>query len=223
MGWPVDARTKTALEQLQEKDWSTALRADGKPDIDTGGKDRAQVVDLTGLLRHAVIDGHGDVDRLQGWPGDLRVIARRTPREPGEQAELGQDATWRYGAFATNTATGQIQWLDARHRTQAHVEDKMKESKACGAERLPSKDYHRNSAWLQLVALAVSLLAWLRLIALDGDLATAEPKALGFRLLSAPARLATHARRKILKIPPGWAWASDLTNAWDRIHALHPA
>ena len=41
-------------------------------------------------------------------------------------------------------------------------------------------------AWLQLVALAVSLLAWLRLIALDGDLARAEPQALRFRLLSAP-------------------------------------
>jgi hypothetical protein len=25
----------------------------------------------------------------------------------------------------------------------------MKESKACGADRLPSKDYVRNSAWLQ--------------------------------------------------------------------------
>jgi hypothetical protein len=53
------------------------------------------------------------------------VIARRTPRAPGEQAELGQDAHWRYGAFATATAAGQVQWLDARHRTQAHVEDKI--------------------------------------------------------------------------------------------------
>ena len=94
---------------------------------------------------------------------------------------------------------------------------------ACGAARLPSKDYHRNSAWLQLVCLAVSLLAWLKLIALDGDLAKAEPKALRFRLLSAPARMVTHARKKILKIPPGWAWAQDLATAWDRIHALHPA
>ena len=67
------------------------------------------------------------------------------------------------------------------------------------------------------------LLAWLRLIALDGQLAKAEPKALRFRLLSAPARMVTHARNKILKIPPGWAWSTDLTAAWHRIHALHPA
>jgi hypothetical protein len=151
------------------------------------------------------------------------VIARRTPREPGEQAELDADAHWRYGAFATNTTTGQVQWLDARHRTQAHVEDKMKETKACGANRLPSKDYARNSAWLQLVTMAVSLLAWLRLIALDGELARAEPKMLRFRIFSAPARHVVHARHRILKIPPGWAWAEHLANAWTRIHALHPA
>jgi RecB family exonuclease len=71
---------------------------------------------------------------------------------------------------------GQLQWLDARHRTQAHIEDKMKEVKACGAENLPSKDWDRNSAWLQLAALATSLNAWLRHISLDGDLAHAEPK-----------------------------------------------
>ena len=47
----------------------------------------------------------------------------------------------------------------------------------------------------QLAVLAVSLLAWLRLIALDGQLAKAEPKALRFRLLSAPARMVTHVRR----------------------------
>jgi hypothetical protein len=212
VGWPVEARTKAAIDALREDDWTTALTADGKAD------QKAQVVELTGLLRHSA-----GGDQLAGWPEDLRVIARRTPREPGEQAELGQDAHWRYGAFATCTATGQVQWLDARHRTQAHVEDKMKETKACGANRLPSKDYARNSAWLQLVTLAVSLLAWLRLIALDGDLAKAEPKMLRFRLFSAPARLVTHARNRILKIPPGWAWADDVATAWTRIHALHPA
>jgi len=105
-GWPVDARTRAAIEALAEHDWTADLRADGKAD------EHAQVVELTGLLRHSA-----GGDQLAGWPQDLRVIARRTPREPGEQAELGQDAHLRYGAFATNTPTGQIQSLDARHRT----------------------------------------------------------------------------------------------------------
>ena len=52
------------------------------------------------------------------------------------------------------------------------------------------------------------------LLALDGDLAVAEPKKLRFRLLSAPARYVRHARQRILKIPTGWAWATDLADAY---------
>jgi hypothetical protein len=103
------------------------------------------------------------------------------------------------------------------------VEDRVKQVKACGARNLPSIDYDRNAAWLQLAALAVSLTAWLRHLALDGELAKAGTKTLRFRVLSAPARLLTHARRRTLKIPPGWRWATDITDAWERLQALHPA
>ena len=211
IGWPVDERTLGAIGTLREGDWGTALDTDG------GADPGAQVADLTGMLR-----GPGR-DQLPTWPADLRVIARRVPRPAGKPAKLGEDANWEYGAFATNTTTGQIQWLDARHRTQAHVEDRVKQFKACGARNLPSIDYDRNAAWLQLAALATSLTAWLRHLALDGDLAKASTKTLRFRLLSAPARLVTHARRKILKVPPGWTWAQDLATAWNRLQALHPA
>ncbi|MGH3847018.1 MAG: IS1380 family transposase [Pseudonocardiaceae bacterium] len=212
IGWPVDERTLAAIETLRERDWGVALDADGQIDP------QAQVADLTGILRH----GPGG-DRLAGWPADLGVFARRTPRPAGKQAKLGEDAHHEYGAFATNTPDGQAQFLDARHRTQAHVEDRIKQLKACGARNLPSIDYDRNAAWLQLAALATSLTAWLRHPALDGDLAKAGTKTLRFRLLSAPARLVTHARRKILKVPPGWAWAQTLAIAWDRLQTLHPA
>ncbi len=210
IGWPVDERTLGAIGVLGEGDWGEALHTDGA--VDPG----AQVAELTGILRGG---GH---DRLATWPADLRIVARRVPRPAGKPAKLGEDADWEYGAFATNTPTGQLQWLDARHRTQAHVEDRVKQLKACGARNLPSIDYDRNAAWLQLAALATSLTAWLRHLALDGDLAKASTKTLRFRLLSAPARLITHARRKILKVPPGWAWAGDLAAAWDRLQALHP-
>jgi Transposase DDE domain group 1 len=211
IGWPVDDRTLAAIEQLRERDWGTALHADGD------GDPTADVTDLTGIMRH----GPGG-DRLAHWPADMRVIARRSPRPVGKPAKLGEHPDWEYGAFVTNTPGGQIQFLDARHRTQAHVEDRMKQFKACGARNLPSIDYGRNAAWLQLAALATSLTAWLRHLALDGDLAKASTKTLRFRILSAPARLVSHARRRILKIPPGWEWSGDLATAWDRLHTLHP-
>ena len=37
-----------------------------------------------------------------------------------------------------------------------------------------------NSAWLAAALIAAALLSWLRLIALDGDLAKAEPKTLRY-------------------------------------------
>ena len=211
IGWPVDERTQAGIDQLSEPDWAVALTADGRPDPATG------VADLTGILRHGP-----EGDQLAGWPTDQRVIVRRVPRPAGEQPRLGEHPQWRYGAFTTNTPTGQTQWLDARHRTQAHIEDKMKELKACGAENLPSTDWHRNSAWLQLAALACTLNGWLRHLALDGDLAKAEPKGLRYRLLGAPARHAVHARHRTLLIPPGWRWAADLAAGWERLQALHP-
>jgi hypothetical protein len=211
IGWPVDERTLSGIEQLRHSDWGEAVDTDGDPDP------CAQVADLTGIMRH---DPGGD--RLASWPGCMRLIARRTPRPVGKPAKLGEHPDWEYGAFVTNTARGQVQFLDARHRTQAHVEDRVKQFKACGARNLPSIDYGRNTAWLQLAALATSLTAWLRHLALDGDLAKASTKTLRFRILSAPARLVTHARRRILKIPPGWEWSGDLATAWDRLQALHP-
>lgn len=152
-----------------------------------------------------------------------KIIVRRVPRPAGEQPKLGEHPDWRYGAFTTNTATGQTQRLDARHRTQAHIEDKMKELKTCGAENRPSVDWHRNSAWLQLAALACTLNAWLlRHLALHADLAKAEPKALRYRLLGAPTRHVVHARRRTLLIPPGWRCAPDLATSWERLQTLHP-
>ena len=67
---------------------------------------------------------------------------------------------------------------------------------------------------------ALALTSWLRLIAFDGDLATASTKTLRYRVLSAPARLVHHARHRTLKIPPGWAWSGDVAAAWERISKL---
>lgn len=212
IGWPLDERTMSGIEGLRERDWGAACDTHGEPDPD------AQAAELTGILRH----GPGR-DRFAGWPGDMRLFARRVPRPAGKPARFGEHPDWEYGAFVTNTRAGQVQFLDARHRTQAHVEDRVKQFKACGARNLPSIDYHRNSAWLQLAALATSLTAWLRHLALDGELTTASTKTLRFRVFSAPARLISHARRRILKIPPGWAWSPDLATAWTRLQALHPA
>ena len=71
---------------------------------------------------------------------------------------------------------------------------------------------------------ACILLAWLKLAALDGDLARAEPKTLRHRLLHAAARLVRGGRRRTLKIAGNWPWSDQIVTAWHRIQAIpHPA
>ena len=77
-----------------------------------------------------------------------------------------------------------------------------------------------NSAWLAAALIAAALLSWLRLIALDGDLAKAEPKTLRYRVLHAAGKLVRGGRRRRLKIPATWPWAEAIATAWARITAL---
>ena len=67
---------------------------------------------------------------------------------------------------------------------------------------------------------AATLLAWLRLLALDGSLARAERKTLRYGILHASERLARSGRRRRLEIAATWRWAPAITAAWDRVAGL---
>jgi hypothetical protein len=53
-----------------------------------------------------------------------------------------------------------------------------RQSKIAGQICFPSHDFKINAAWLAAALIAATLLAWLRLLALDGALARTEPKKL---------------------------------------------
>jgi hypothetical protein len=189
---------------VPEKVWTPALDADGG--VRAGG----DVAELTGLV---------DLSR---WPAGMRVIVRRERPHPGAQLSMFEERDgYRYQAFVTNTATGQLPFLEARHRAHARVEDRIRHAKDTGLGRFPSREFAINTAWLSVVMIAADLVAWLRLLALTGALATAEPKALRYRLLHVPARLTRSARRRHLRIPATWPWVDDLVAV--RPRRRHPA
>ena len=64
----------------------------------------------------------------------------------------------------------------ARHRPHARVEDYIRTGKDTGLGYLPSTSIDINRAWCVAATIACDLLCWLRLLCLDGPLATAEPK-----------------------------------------------
>jgi hypothetical protein len=74
--------------------------------------------------------------------------------------------------------------------------------------------------WLSVVMIAVDLLAWTQTLALDGELAKAEPKTLRYRLLHVAARFTRGQRRTWLRIQATWPWARDLATAFARLATL---
>src|SRR5262249_46540342 len=158
-----------------------------------------------------------------GWPKTMRVIVRRTRLAPGEHPTLFQLDGYKYTCFVTNTGPGlAVQLLDARHRAHARVEDRVRTSKDPGLGHLPAKSWTVNRAWANAIAIAVDLLAWIKLLACP-DIATlnrAEPATLRYRLLHVPARLVHHARIGWLRLPRAWPWATALAHTFDRIRAL---
>ena len=187
--------------------------------------EEAHVTELTSLLREGPAG-----DQLQGWPEAMRVFARRERPHPGAQLSLFEAGDgWRYSLWVTNrpAATqgwlGQNAYLDAAHRVHARVEDAIRTGKDCGIGKYPSSSLAMNKAWQAAALTAATLLAWLRLLALDGALAKAEPKTLRYRILHAAARLARSGRRRRLKIAAAWPWAPAIVTAWNRVTALPQA
>jgi hypothetical protein len=239
VGWELGARERTAIASVPAGAWQIAVDARGQVrerraddaciDLACGHRgcwiEEAHVTELTGLLRE--VPGG---DQLDGWPATMRVFARRERPHPGAQLSLFETADgWRYSLWVTNLAghtrgwRGQLAYIDAAHRVHARVEDGIRTGKDCGIGKYPSTSLAKNKAWQAAALTAAILLAWLRLLALDGHLAHAEPKTLRYRILHAAGRLARSGRRRFLKIAAAWPWAPAIVAAWHRVSALAQA
>ncbi|MDI9918719.1 transposase [Rhodococcus sp. IEGM 1379] len=212
VGFGLDTRVRAAIGDLRGDDtlWSAALDANGQARSD------AQIADLTGLLRESYV---GDLFRT--WPDGMRILVRREPITAGTQLSVfEQDDKFRYQPLATNTNVGQVQKLESRHRTHARVEGFIRTAKDTGLAKWPSNSFAINSAWVMAVAIACDLLAWTRLLLLDGELAAAEPQTLRYRLLHTGARIIKSARKQILRMSETWPWAHQLAAAFARVLAI---
>jgi hypothetical protein len=123
---------------------------------------------------------------LADHPDGTRVIARRERPHPGAQLSLfDREEGMRHQVFLTDTAYGEgsLRHLEVRHRAHARVEDRIRSGKTTGIGRFPSRHFQINAAWLELALTGADLPAWTQTLLLDGELATAEPKKLRYRLL----------------------------------------
>ena len=113
--------------------------------------------------------------------------------------------------------------MECRHRQHAHVEDRIRDDKDTGLSKFPFKEFALNEVWLEIVMLAHDLIVWTQALALDGELAKAEPKRLRYRLLHVAGRLAFSGRRAKLHLQDTWPWAADLLAAFQKLKTLQAA
>ena len=202
-GFTVTDAVRTAITKIPTWVWTPAVDAVG------GHRDGAQIAEVTGLLT------------LSGWPDRMRVIIRRERPHPGVQLDAFEHRDgYRYQAFATNTAHGQLAFLDARHRAHARVEDRIRCGKDTGIGRFPSRVMLINAVWLELALTAADLLAWTQTMLLDGELASCEPKKLRYRLLHTAARITRGQRKVFLRLAEHWPWATALASAFQRLRQI---
>jgi hypothetical protein len=206
VGWAITERERAAITAIPKTVWADAIDADGSH------RDGAALAEITGVL---------PARALAGYPAGTRVTVRRERPHPGAQLDAFEERDgWRYTAFATDTAIGQLAQLDARHRAHARVEDRIRCAKDTGLDHFPSRSFAINQAWLTVVMLAVDLIAWTQHLLLHDDLAKAEPKTLRYRLLHVAARLTRGQRRCWLRIQRTWPWARQLAAAFARLEVL---
>ena len=183
--------------------WRPAVSADGREERQ--GAEVAEITDLVDLSR---------------WPEGTRAIARREEPHPGAQLTFTDADGHRFQVFITDQADDDIAYLEALQRGRGRAEKLICNAKDTGLANLPSADFAINHAWLTVALMAHDLLAWIRLVALDGDLVHAEPKRLRYCLLHAAGQITRSARRTRLRLTAGWPWAEQLVAAFARVRDL---
>ncbi|WP_406357435.1 IS1380 family transposase [Streptomyces sp. NBC_01635] len=181
--------------------WTPAVEPDGEV------RDGAWVAELTGSL-------------LDGWPTGMRLIVRKERPHPGAQLRLTDADGMRLTCFATNTTGRPITELELRHRLRARAEDRIRAARATGLRNLPLHTTAQNQVWLEIVQIALDLLAWMPMLALTGQARLWEPRRLRFRLFTAAGHLVTTGRRRILRLARHWPWTNEITGAIERLALL---
>jgi hypothetical protein len=201
-GYELTEPVRAAILHTPDQAWIAALDQDGTE------RENGQIVELT------------DHVELSSWPAGSRLIVRRERPHPGAQLSFTDHDGYRFQAILTDQTDPDIAVLERRHRQRARVEDRVRDDKDTGLAKLPFRAFALNEVWVEIVMLAHDLIVWTQALALDGELAKAEPKRLRYRLMHIAARLAFSGRQAKLHLPRAWPWTEALKAAFEKLNTL---
>lgn len=90
--------------------------------------------------------------------------------------------------------------LELRHRLRARAEHRIWAAHSTGLCNLPPQRTTQNRVWLEIVQLALDLLAWMPMLALTGRLRLWEFRRLRPRLFTTAGQVVTTGRRRTLRL-----------------------
>jgi hypothetical protein len=202
VGMTITDTIHAAVTRIPKRAWTPAYNADGHV------RDGAWLAEITDMLD------------LTAWPKGMRLIVRAERPHPGAQLRFTDADGNRLTCFATNTAGGQLASLELRHRRRARCEDRIRTARQTGLRNLPLHTSAQNQIWLEIVQLALDLIAWMPMLALTGDARRWEIKKLRLRLFSTAARLIRSGRQRMLRFADHWPWTHILLAAHHRLELL---
>ena len=194
-----DKKVRAAIEAIAEDAWTPIPYWLSTPEV--SGADVAETT-------YTAFSG---ADALE-----VRLVVRRVRPTPGSQLALF--TTWDYHAFVTNRP-GELVEVEADHRRHAVVEQRIAELKSAGLAHLPSGKFMANAAWLALAVMAHNLGRAVGRLA-GPDLEKATVGTLQRQIFTVPGRLVHSGRRRHLRLPASWPWASAIARALTTIQAI---
>jgi hypothetical protein len=179
---------KAVIEGMEESAWATLKNRDGSEPKEEGiTREWAEipfVPEAEGVKKDSKPDHY---------------IAIRVTRH--QQLLFDDGNSVRYYALVTNhegRGDEVIHWHREKAGTVEYVHDVTKND--LGAGIMPCGRFGANAAWYRLSLLTYNLLSAFKQIGLPEKLHKARPKKLRFRLLCLGAKIATHARKTMLKV-----------------------
>ena len=218
IGADVTEAFRAAVLATPESEWKPLIRmVDGKPQkTDQEWADVVYVPDWAGHSRNRA---------------DYRFLAIREPLRQlalGDEAQLpfptqafGRKGLHKlFGVVANRKGPGDrvIWWLRARCGDSEQAHSAMKSDLAGG--QMPSGFFGANAAWWALAILAHNLNVAMKRLVLGKDWAGKRMKALRFHLIGLPGRVASHARKLIVRLGGGAQALASVLDARRTIRAL---
>jgi Transposase DDE domain group 1 len=150
------------------------------------------------------------------WPKAYRYVVKRQLVEK-KSGEL----SWQYHIFVTDDEATPACDLEGWHLQHADMENRIKEHKSgLGLEKLPTRSFHANWAYLLIGQIAFNLLAWFKKLVLPSSYHHATLKTLRHHLLNLAGKIVHSARQWFLVLSNHYRYQSVWQFALGRLAHL---